>query len=144
MKAGVSGGTESGNVCYNCYSQTDDAGIHLNALASLRVATMGRVTLRLETGGGVVFFNLNPAGEAQDKNNEIAAATGTPYYTSAPGPEPIASARVVPAIRLGGANARAAVTVDPYVSVLRTFGETRTTSISVGLGIGVQWGAVRR
>lgn len=138
IKEGESGGELVGNTCYDCYSQTDDAGIHFNALASLRLATLGRVTWRVEGGGGFVFFNLNDAGPGKKRNFAREFNTGTPYFTSAPSVEPIVVARLVPAVRIGGSDGGANFAIDQHVSIMKTFGKAAASATAFGLGFVLQ------
>jgi hypothetical protein len=122
-------------------TEPDDAGIHVNALASLRLATTGRMTWRIEGGAGFMYWNLDEAGRAYGQNLARKAATGTAYYDSKPGMEPMVVARLIPTIVWGGTGpSRAAFALDPSVSYVSTLGTTATSSIVLALGLGVQLG----
>lgn len=125
-------------------SDPDDAGIQMNALASLRIASRGRVTWRVEGGGGFMYWNLNEAGRAYEQNMAWQSNTGRKYYESKPGFEPMIVARLVPTIAWGGNGPTgAAFALDPYAAYVATFGTTATTAINFGLGVGLQLGRSR-
>lgn|GEM_PF-5922184 len=127
---------------YTCYgsgcggSPTDDTGIHFGPLAALRLFTVGRLVFRLEGGGGLNFFNLNDAGPAQSKNRSVEFVEGSPYYSSKPGAEPYLAGRIAPAIMLLR-NGGSGISINPYVSVLKTFGMTDTKSVTFGGSLGI-------
>jgi hypothetical protein len=111
-------------------------------VGALRLLTLGRIVFRVEGGAGAIFFNLNAAGPAEAKNHSIEDVEGTPYYESKPGPEPYAVGRFAPAIVLLGEGGTA-LTLNPFVSVLRTFGTTSTQSVTFGASLGILIGRRR-
>jgi hypothetical protein len=118
----------------------DDAGIHLGALGSVNVLSGTGAALRLETGAGFVFFNLNSAGPAEKQNFAIKYNTGTGYYTSKPGPAPYVSIRLVPSFALVRSRAAgAALTIDPYFDVLNAFGTAGVRFVSFGGSLSFVW-----
>lgn len=142
------GGRPSGQIITTYYvpesSDPDDAGIHFNALGSLRLATTGRVTWRVEGGGGFMYWNLNDAGRAADQNYSRKFSTGSAYYDSKPGMEPMLVARLVPTIMWGGRGPTgAAFALDPYVCWVSTTGTTATSFVNFGVGFGMQLGGSR-
>ena len=128
-------GAPGGTIVYTgAGARPDDAGIQLGALAALRLGTVGRIALRVEGGGGLVFFNLDEAGPAQKINYAIEFNTGQPYFESTPSPEPYFTFGIAPAIALlRNPNTGAAlISIDPFFTVLQTSGDANVRSVTYG------------